>query len=195
MVFKEESTMRMRLLTAILALGLGTCPVALPGQAQSQPQSAPMGSMGGTGMDHPVAKLPAGTLKITFGGKSEEWTAATLAALPHTTLTVYNTHAKANQIYTGVPLIELLTRLGVPGKPHGSDLRLFLVAEGADGYKAVYSVAEANPDLHDGTVIVADTMDGKGLADNGTFQLVATGEKRPARWVRNLVGITVLTAE
>jgi len=44
-------------------------------------------------------------------------------------------------------------------------------------------------------VIVADTLDGKSLADSGPFQLVATGEKRPARWVRNLVAIRVMTAE
>ena len=47
---------------------------------------------------------PAGPLKITFAGKSAEWTSQTLAALPHTTITVYNEHAKANQTYSGVPL-------------------------------------------------------------------------------------------
>ena len=187
--------MRMRVLAVILVLGGGVGSLAGQTPTAGQPQAMPAGPMNGIEMGHAGAKVPANSLTITFGGKSAVWIPATLAALPHVMLTVYNAHVKANQTYTGVPLIELLTRLGVPGKPHGSDLRLFLVAEGADGYKAVYSVAEANPDLHDGTVIVADTMDGKGLADNGTFQLVATGEKRPARWVRNLVGITVLTAE
>jgi hypothetical protein len=38
-------------------------------------------------------------------------------------------------------------------------------------------------------------MDGKALAGTGPVQLVATGEKRPARWVRNLVAIRVKTAE
>jgi hypothetical protein len=139
--------------------------------------------------------LPAGPLKISFGDKSAEWTPATLAALPHKTVTVFNEHAKANQSYSGVPLIDLLTRLGVPDKPHGKDLRLYLLAEGSDGYEAVYSVAEVNPDVHSATVIVADTLDGKPLADSGPLQLVATGEKRPARWVRNLVAVRVLTAQ
>jgi hypothetical protein len=142
-----------------------------------------------------AAPVPSGPLKIAFGDKSAEWTPAALASLPHTTLTVYNAHAKANQTFTGVPLIALLMRLGVPEKPHGNDLRLYLVAEGSDGYKAVYSVAEVNPDLHDGTVIVADSLDGKPLAEGGPFQLVASGEKRPARWVRNLVSVRILTAE
>jgi hypothetical protein len=49
--------------------------------------------------------------------------------------------------------------------------------------------------VHDGTVLVADSEDGKPIADDGPLKLVATGEKRPARWVRNLVAIRVLTAE
>ena len=151
----------------------------------------------GMAMDHAKGKpaAPAGPLKITFADKSAEWTPATLAALPHKTVTVCNEHIKANQTYSGVPLIDLLIPLGVPDKPHGKDLRLYLVAEGSDGYEAVYAVAEANPDVHDGTVIVADTMDGKALANSGPLQLVSSDEKRPARWVRNLVAIKVLTAE
>jgi hypothetical protein len=153
--------------------------------------------MGGMDMGHGTGKpsVPAGPLKIVFGDKSAEWTPATLAALPHKTITVFNEHAKANQTYSGVPLIDLLTRLGVPDKPHGKDLRLYLVAEGSDGYEAVYTVAEVNPDVHDAIVIVADALEGKPLADDGPLKLVATGEKRPARWVRNLVAVQVLTAQ
>jgi len=44
-------------------------------------------------------------------------------------------------------------------------------------------------------VLVADAMDGKPLGQNGPVQLVAAGEKRPARWVRNLVAIRVQPAE
>jgi hypothetical protein len=38
-------------------------------------------------------------------------------------------------------------------------------------------------------------VDGKPLGDEGPLKLVATGEKRPARWVRNLVAIRVETAK
>jgi hypothetical protein len=140
----------------------------------------------------PMTALP---MSITFGDKSETWTPSSLAALPHKTVTVYNEHKKANQTYSGVPLIDLLVRLGVPAKPHGKELRHYLVARGADGYEAVYSVAEVNPDVHDATVIVADSLDGKPIASNGPFQLVATREKHPARWVWSLIAIQVLTAE
>jgi hypothetical protein len=134
-------------------------------------------------------------LKITVGKKTAEWTPATLASLPHTSFTVYNEHIKANQTYSGVQLIELLTPLGVAEKPHGKEFKSCLVAEGADGYKVVFSVAEVTPDVHDAIVIVADTLDGKPLTQSGPLQLVATGEKRPARWVRNLINIHVIAVE
>ena len=139
--------------------------------------------------------IPAGPLKITFGEKSSSWTPAAFAALPHITLTVYNEHMKANETYSGVPLTALLTPLGVPDKPHGKEFRFYLEAEGADGYFVVYSVAEVTPDIHDATVLVADTLNGQPIAADGPFKLVATGEKRPARWVRNLAAIRVLPAQ
>jgi hypothetical protein len=168
-----------------------------PQQAAQQPQSQHQMPMGGMGRQ-PVSKLTtqvSGPLTITFGDKSAEWTPEKLAALPHTTLTVWNEHAKANQTYSGVPLIDLLTQIGVPAKPRGNDLRLYLVAEGSDGYKVVYSIGEITPDVHDATVMVADRLAGEPIKDSGPLQLVATGEKRPARWVRNLVAIRVFTAQ
>jgi hypothetical protein len=62
------------------------------------------------------------------------------------------------------------------------------------GYKAVYSVAEVNPEPHDGTVMVAGAMEGKPLP-GGALQLVATGEKRSARWVRSLAAVRVMAVE
>lgn len=162
----------------------------------SMPMSGPdqMGQMGQMHQStHPP--IPAGPLQITFAGKSAQWTPEKLAPLPHTTITVYNVHAKAQQTYSGVPLIDLLKPLGVPDKPYGKDFLLYLVAEGSDGYQVVYSASEVTPDIHDATVLVADAMDGKPLAATGPLQLVMTGEKRPARWVRNLVAIRVLTAQ
>jgi hypothetical protein len=108
---------------------------------------------------------------------------------------VHNEHTKADESYSGVALLDLLVKLGVPDKPHGKDLALYLVAVGSDGYKAVYSVAEVNPDVHDAVVIVADSENGKPIAADGPFKLVSTRETRPARWVRNLVAVRVLTAQ
>ena len=170
----------------LYALGLGS--------VAAQAQQAPSMPTGGMGEMHKPAP-PAGPLQITFGGKSATWTVATLAALPHTTVTVHNEHTKADETYSGVPLISLLTPVGVSDKPRGKQFRLYVVAAGSDGYEVVYSIGEITPDVHDATVMVADSEDGKPIAADGPLKLVATGEKRPARWVRNLVAIKVLTAE
>jgi hypothetical protein len=134
-------------------------------------------------------------LRITFDDKSADWTPAKLAQLPHTTITVHNGHTNADETYSGVLLIQLLTQVGVPERPRGKDLRIYLVAEGRDGYKVVYSLAEVAPDLHEGTVLLADRKDGKPMGENGPMQIICTGEKHPARWVRNVVAIHVLTAD
>jgi hypothetical protein len=171
---------------AMLSLIMGTAGA----RGQNQPGEMP-GQM--AAMHKPA--VPAGPLKITFGDQSAEWTPATLAALPHITVTVYNEHTKAKETYSGVPLIDLLTKLGVPDKPRGKQFRLYLVAEGSDGYEVVYSLGEVTPDVHDATVLVADSENGRPIAADGPIKLVATGEKRPARWVRNLAAIRVLAAE
>ena len=115
--------------------------------------------------------------------------------LPHVTVTVHNEHTKADETYSGVPLITLLTSLGVTDKPRGKDLRLYVVAVGSDGYEVVYSIGEVTPDVHDATVLVADTENGAPINADGPLKLIATGEKRPARWVRNLVSVKVQAAE
>jgi hypothetical protein len=186
--------MRMRIarVLAISSFMVGTMSMGVSAQTPSPAQ--PMGQMGAMGEARKPAP-PAGPLKITYNDQSAEWTAATLAALPHTTVTVYNEHTKANETYAGVLVIDLLMKLGVPDKPRGKQFKTYLVAVGSDGYEVVYSLGEVAPDVHDATVLVADSEDGKPIAEDGPLKMVATGEKRPARWVRNLVAIRVMTAE
>lgn len=164
------------------------CVAALPSLGQSQPQSTPISEL------HKPAPT-VGPLMITFGDKSATWTVTQLTALPQTTVTVNNEHTKANETYTGVPLIDLLKPLGVHDAPRGKDLRLYLVAAGSDGYEAVYAIGEVTPEVNNSTVMVAHTENGAALKDDGPLKLIATNEKRPARWVRNLVSIRVLAAE
>ncbi len=133
-------------------------------------------------------------LKISYGKKSAEWTAPKLAGLPHETIQATNEHTQAQETYSGVPLMALLVELGVPQKLKGNDFRLYVVAEGRDGNKVVYSLGEISPDLHDGSVLLADSVDGKPLADNGPIELICSGEHRPARWVQGVISIKVLAA-
>jgi len=122
-------------------------------------------------------------------------TVADLKKMPRKTLSVVNPHDKKKETYEGVALEELLRRAGAT---LGDQLRAramatYVIAEGEDGYRVVFSLAELDSGIQESEVIVADTMDGEPLAaQQGPFRLVAPHEKRPARWVRMLKSITVV---
>ncbi len=135
-------------------------------------------------------------LKISYGKKSAEWTAPKLAGLPHESIQATNSRTQTQETYSGVPLMALLVELGVPQKLKGKDFRLYVVAEGRDGNKVVYSLGEISPDVHDGSVLLVDSVDGKPLADNnGPIELICSGERRPARWVQGVISIKVQAAD
>jgi hypothetical protein len=135
---------------------------------------------------------------IAGAGQRGVFTPETLKDYPHQTVTIFDHHNNANETYSGVPLMDLLGKLGVPHGTdlHGKALTDYVIATGSDGYRSVIALAEIDPEFHPGQVIVADAMDGKPLdAKTGPFRLVVTEDKRPARSVRNLISIEVKTAE
>jgi hypothetical protein len=84
--------------------------------------------------------------------------------------------------------------MGVPEGTavRGEALRLYVVAEASDGYRVIFSLPELDPGFTDAPVIVADSRDGSALdAHEGPLRLLAPRDKRPARWVRNLVRLSV----
>jgi hypothetical protein len=143
----------------------------------------------------PTPVYPQNSLVITAGADHEPLTLspADFRALPHVTVTVRNGHTNASETYSGVPLATLLDKMKAPlGEGlRGDAMTSYIVASGSDGYSVVLSLAEVDPDLHQGQVLVADTRDGKPLEKNGPFQLVVSDDKRPARWVHNLTSITL----
>ncbi len=147
-------------------------------------------------MDHPSRPAVASThLKIQgLNGRSITLSPEEFAALPHRTVSVFNAHSKGHEKYSGVPLIDLLVKVGVPlGEQVKGKLFLTgIVAEGTDNYDVLYALAEVDPSIHNGDVIVADSVDDHKLEKDGAFKIVSSEEKRPARWVRNLASITVI---
>jgi DMSO/TMAO reductase YedYZ molybdopterin-dependent catalytic subunit len=124
-------------------------------------------------------------------------TPSDLKNMPRKKLLVSNPHNKKIENYEGVLLENLLRKAGVPQgeKLSGAALATYILAEAADGYRVVFSLAELDSGIVDSEVIVADTMDGAPLgAKEGPFRLVAPHEKRPARWVRMLKSVTVVRA-
>jgi hypothetical protein len=146
-------------------------------------------------MEHSAPSTPSTQLTIkTYEGKMLNFNSEELAALPHKQVAVFNAHSKANETYSGVPLADLLSKVGVPlgESVRGKLFLIGIVAQGTDSYGVLYSLAEVDPAIHTGDVIVADTLDGQKLGQDGAFKMVSSEERRPARWVRNLTSISVV---
>jgi DMSO/TMAO reductase YedYZ molybdopterin-dependent catalytic subunit len=139
---------------------------------------------------------PAPVLKIAGNVSTPlELSAADLKVMPRKVVTVNNPHDKKSETYEGVPLQALLLKAGAP---QGHDMRgptmaTYLLAEAADGYRVLFSLAELDADFTDNQVLVADTLDGAPLGSNvGPLRLVVPQDKRPARWIRMLKSLTVV---
>ena len=165
-------------------------------QASSAKHVAPPAEQGRTASQQ--SAQPTDTLLLTAGTNHSPVSVSLtqFRSLPHTNITVHNAHANADESYSGVPLVALLAQLDAPLGDHlrGKALASYIVATGSDGYSVVLSIAESDPSFHDGQVLVADTRDGQPLAKSGPFQLIVSEDKRPARWVHNLVSISLQDA-
>ncbi len=122
-------------------------------------------------------------------------TVADLKKMPRKALSGVNPHSQKKENYEGVLLEEILRKAGVPNDEHlrGAAMATYVVAEAADGYHVLFSLAELDSGILDSDIIVADTLDGAPLPEKeGPFKIVAPREKRPARWVRMLESINVV---
>ena len=120
-------------------------------------------------------------------GGTRTVTARTLATLPRVEVKAAAHHVSG--AYSGVSLAALLRQVGMPRSDslRGPQLAAYVVAEGADGYRVTFAVAELDTTFTDREVLVVDRKDGAPLSSkDGPFQLIVPGEKRPARWVRQL---------
>ena len=62
-------------------------------------------------------------------------------------------------------------------------VKMTVLVEASDGYRAAFSLAELDPEMTDRVVLLADTKDGQPLSPReGPFRIIVPGEKRPARW-------------
>jgi DMSO/TMAO reductase YedYZ molybdopterin-dependent catalytic subunit len=119
-----------------------------------------------------------------------------LRHLTRTTVKATNEHqGNKEEVYEGVLLSNLLKQAGVPqgAQLRGAAMAKYVVAEGSDGYRVTFSIAELDSSLQDSDVIVADTLNGAPLGEKlGPLRLVVPHDKRPARWVRALRSIKVM---
>lgn len=139
---------------------------------------------------------------IRLGGEVAEpgaYTVGELRGLPAETQTVtYGTgRGPVTNTYTGVLLADLIADAGgVTTDPAARNdiLAHYVVATGADGYRAVFSLGEIEPRFGDEPIAVA-YADGAGeLGPDGTAglaRMVVPGDAFGGRYVFDLVGLDV----
>lgn len=131
-------------------------------------------------------------------GESFELKKNDLAAFPRVTINATDKNGTSS-LYEGVDLVEVLRAAKVP---FGDDLRgrnvtNYVIAEGADGYKVSFTLAELDPDFSNMKVVLADKRDGQTLSgEEGGLRLVVPNEtKRKARWLKQVVKLKVSAVE
>jgi hypothetical protein len=128
-------------------------------------------------------------------GRSVTLTAADLAQLPQKHVETLDHGSPAT--FDGVLLTDVLAKVELPTgeKAHGKAASYYLLVEAKDGYRAVYAWAEVDSSFMDKAVYLATKRDGKPLSEKaGPFQLVAPGEKKGARWVRQVTALRLKQA-
>jgi hypothetical protein len=129
-------------------------------------------------------------------GHTTNVTAAQIASAPHVTANVKDHDTPAT--FDGVPLATLLAIAGVQlgDKLRGPRMTEVVLVEAADGYKVAFALAEVDPAFATREIILADKRDGKALdAKEGPLRMVAPGDKKPARWVRQVTVLRIVTVK
>lgn len=130
------------------------------------------------------------------GGAPLVLSAETLKDLPRQRVTVAG--AAGPDLYEGPSLTHVMREAKIPvgARAHGAPMRGYLVVRGADGYAVVLSAVEADKELHDDVVILADTLNGQPLPEReGPWRLVVDDDSRSWRSVRNVVDMDYRLAD
>ena len=141
-----------------------------------------------------VTSLSAQTLQIVDSeGHATTLSPIQISNLPHLIVKVLDHGAPAQ--FEGVSLDSLLSSAGVQlgDKLRGPRMTEVLLVEAADGYRVAFALAEVDPAFSERDIILADKRDGKPLdAKEGPLRIIAPGDKRPARWVRQVIALRLI---
>jgi hypothetical protein len=138
---------------------------------------------------------PALLRVVLADGRAREFTRAELERLPAENAPA---RLRGNAPFSvgGVSVTTLLRIAGVDLSANlggGQVVGHALIARAADGYRAVFGLAEVDPHFGHALVMVNwVNADGTALpARVSPLQLITTGESRPGRWVRQLISLEV----
>ena len=141
--------------------------------------------------------LSAQSLQVTRAdGTSTTLTAAQISGLPHVTISTKDHDTPAQ--FEGVLVSAVLSLAGVQlgNTLRGPRLAEALLVEAADKYQVVFALPELDPDFSSREILLADKRDGKPLdAKEGPWRIVAPGDKRPARWIRQVTSFKIIAVK
>ena len=123
-------------------------------------------------------------------------TGGDLQALKHISLEAKG-HDEIIHRYDGVLLSDVLTKAGVPLGEHGKKTTSasYVLVKAADNYSCLFALAEVDTLFTDKIILLADKQDGQALPSHaGPYQVIVPGEKKHARWIRQVVSLQVITA-
>lgn len=133
-------------------------------------------------------------LLVTYEAARRELAAADLAALPAVEVTALD-HGQSHR-YRGIAVRDVLALVDAPlGEKHrGSAAALAVRVRAADGYVVAFALAEFDAAFREQTILLVETQDGAPLPENaGPLRLVCPGDKRGARWVRQVTSLEVIS--
>ena len=127
-------------------------------------------------------------------GVARRFSIADLGALPQVELKLLETDGSP-MIVRGPSLRSILTLAGAPAGQmlRGPSMLLVVVAEGSDGYKVAYTLAELDEQFGARDGLIAIIENGKPLPESdGPLRIVVGSESHRARWVRHLVALRLV---
>jgi hypothetical protein len=104
-------------------------------------------------------------------------------------------HDAIEHEFSGFSLAAVLTRQGATLSGRGRGLADYLLVEAADSYRVVLSAAELDSTLTGKVPLLVDRLDGQPLTPKGgPWRVFVPGDRRPARWVRQVVRLRLASA-
>jgi len=150
------------------------------------------------GTDHATRPAATPSASFTIGGAVQNPKTIALADLqkqPATTASVYFSTGRGpvNARFTGVLLWTLLSEAGIKTDPavRNDSLRRTVLVTAVDGYSAVLSLGELDPEFGAAQALVAYAQDDKPLGDSGFARLIMPADKGGGRNVMRISAIEV----
>lgn len=136
-------------------------------------------------------------VRIDIPGKeaTRSFDLAALRALPRVDVSI-DDHGEKRQC-SGIEIADVLEPMGITmDRVRGDLVSYYVLVSARDDYRAVFSLSELASDLVSEPVLLAFECNGEPLPEShGPLRVIAPGDTRPTRWVRQVSTLTVRHAQ